>query len=351
MKEVNAINTKKRRGVKRIIIYLILFIYLGSGLLGFVVVKGVVFSKRVSSIDSLEDLDRRIYKLRSDYNVLNEREEIYFKSEKNTLCGYLYSVEDSKGLVIGAHGINSLSDGTESQIYQWFVSLGYSVFAIDLTASGKSEGQKIKGLDQSAIDVKNAYLYLKENGLLQENIVLIGYSWGGFGVAASIQMGVKCDYLITFSAFDNPMETMLVYGKESAGLVSYIYYPIFYISSLISFGNGTNIRASNGLVNRDIKCLIIQGKEDKTVKYNYNSLYNKTLGYDNVSSLLLEDIGHDGPWRSVDSHSYADSLKERINELKGESIEEKDRFLATIDKEKSSELSEIVFNKIEEFLK
>ncbi|MEE1057377.1 MAG: alpha/beta hydrolase [Acutalibacteraceae bacterium] len=55
----------------------------------------------------------------------------------------------------------------------------YNCISLDLTAHGKSEGELPKSIGEIAEDVENAIEYLREINIIQEKVVLLGYSMGG----------------------------------------------------------------------------------------------------------------------------------------------------------------------------
>lgn len=55
----------------------------------------------------------------------------------------------------------------------------YNCISLDLTAHGKSEGELPKSISDIAEDVENAIEYLREINIIQEKVVLLGYSMGG----------------------------------------------------------------------------------------------------------------------------------------------------------------------------
>ena len=126
------------------------------------VALSAVFSRRMSDEESFaSSIESKIYLSRKDFPLLSSREEFRFVSGKNRLAGYLYRAEGiAKGLVLYVHGIKGQADDNYAIWQNRFVASGYDVFAIDLTASGRSEGLGIDGLSQSAVDANNAFSFL-----------------------------------------------------------------------------------------------------------------------------------------------------------------------------------------------
>ena len=340
---------RKKRVIVLFVIFFLIISYFAGGIIASNIVLSNIFEKRGSNESDLLTNELLIYKTRNDYSIMNERIEYDFYSSNNKLKGYYYRVNDSKGLVISAHGMKSLSDAKDAEYQSYFIEQGYSVFAIDLTASGKSEGKSMNGLYQSAYDIKAAYDFLKEGNMLEDKLILVGHSWGAYGACASIALGLNPDYVISFSAFDNPYDTMVRFSLNSVGGIIYPTIPTFYLATNIKYGKNNTLSASKALKNSKAKSLVIQGKNDKTIPYNKEALYNHVKNLSNVKTLLLDNIGHNNPWLSYDSIKYVeDEIEPKLKTLSGSEL---DNFIKNVDKEKTSALSNIVFDEIKDFLK
>ena len=333
-----------------IIISLILIInYFVGGIIAANIVISNIFDHRGSSYSDLLLDENNIYKRIDEYDSLKNYDEYDFYSGKNKLKGYYHKVSDSKGLVISVHGMTSQALNDDIEYQNYFVENGYSLFAIDLTASGNSEGKSMKGLHQSAYDVKACYDFLKEEGLLEDKLILVGHSWGGFGVSASLSLGVEADYIITFSAFDNPYDTMVRYSVNAVGDFIYTTIPTFYITTSIKYGKNNTLSASKALKKSNAKSLIIHGKADKSIPYNKEALYAKMEENDKVKKILLDGIGHSGPWRTKEANDYIEEIRTNIKKMKKEKKDIKS-CIDSIDKNKTSEINNELMNKIKEFI-
>lgn len=327
---------KKIKKITLITTIVILAFYLIGGILASFIVNNTIFQGSTTSLDLLNQYPNTVFKTRDDYPLLANRIEHQFKSGNNTLYGYYYDVNDEKGLVISAHGINNLADGSNAQMHNYFVSLGYDVFAIDLTGSGRSEGRSTVSLSQSVIDIKNAYQYLKNNALLKDNLILMGHSWGAYGVTMA-SSEIEANKVIAFSTFNRPIDLMFDMAEDAAGFLAYLTYPTFIVGNLLQYGTNPFKKANAVIKKKDeTQFLIIQGDKDNLLPYE-DTLYHKTLGYQNVTSLLLNDIGHDYPWLDLSAVTYINSLDK---ETKKEDV----------DLEKSSQISPLVDLAIRQFL-
>ncbi|MBO6285794.1 MAG: alpha/beta hydrolase [Bacilli bacterium] len=327
--------------------------YVAGGITAAFVVDGIVFERRGSDESKLKNVEYRLRYQREDYPSLATREVYSVPSNGNKLAGYFYKADPSKGVVITAHGMNSLSDGLDVAYQQWFRSQGYSVFALDLTASGRSEGTSMVGLHQSALDVQCAYNFLQSNGLLHGKTILCGHSWGGFGAAMSVGLGVKADVVITFSAFANTFDTMVSYAAQKVGPLAYATLPTFYLGTAMKHGPSAFYDAAKAVRESSSKFLIIHGEEDKQVPLEGTSLYGKTRDYPNVRAVALPGIGHEAPWESLAAKEYLQKdVLPKLEELKreGASAEEINAFTSSVDKSRSSELNADLFATIQSFL-
>ena len=339
---------KKAKIIGGIILGL-LGLYLVGGIGATLVVTRIVVGHRGSSEEDVHRVEYRIYKQRQDYPLMANRTEETFPSGNNTLTGYRYRVANPKGLVLAAHGMNSLSDGPEVAYENLFLEQGYDVFAVDLTGCGKSTGDSMGSLSQSAYDVKAAYDHVKNDPLLQNaNPILAGYSWGAYGVAISQDLGVKADKIIAFSAFNRPYDLMLDSAIHRVGWGAYLTVPPFALGTLMQQGQDAYKSAAEALERGSAKALIVQGKFDGVVSMNI-SLF-MALDHTHPTTKYqfhINDATHDSPWLSSNARKYiSEEITPKLAELSNKSKEEIDAFIADIDKEKSSALDAAMVEKV-----
>ena len=330
-----------------------LVLYFAGGIIAHNVVANVIFDKRGSDETSLSSKWYSVFNTQKDYETLQNRVIFSFSSINNEkLTGYFYSSPNPKGTVISLHGMGSLSDGDNAEFQDWFVKKGYNLAAIDLTASGRSEGKSMRGLHQSAYDAKDAYTYLLKENKIVSPLIMVGHSWGGFGAAASISLGVKADYVISFSAFDMPLNYMYDCAAIRVGPLAPITYPGFLLGIKMRFGENANLSASKALKDSNVKALLVHGEEDMTVRYSESLLY-AAKDFPNVTPFSISNCGHDRPWLSEEAKQYAQEsiakIGEEFNKLNGEEAELALKEIG-YDKNKASVLSTDLFSSIETFL-
>lgn len=137
-----------------IIIAIIVFILAAAQIITHLVISGLFQRAEYSKYHIGYKYD--YYK--KDYSRIN----VSFKSGENTLQGYIYGSKNDKGLIVFAHGIGCGHEYRLSEI-TWFVDMGWRVFAYDGTGCCTSEGNGIKGLPQSALDMDSALTFVEND--------------------------------------------------------------------------------------------------------------------------------------------------------------------------------------------
>lgn len=327
----------------------LLTLYLLGGISSTLILDYSIFRNTSSTIEDLNNKTNRYFFSRNDYPNLANVEEHFFKSGDNVLRGYMHRTNKaSNGLVLYAHGLTSQANsGGHLVLQNWLVSEGYDVFAIDLTASGASEGDSTIGLYQSAFDIYEAYNYLQNNNLLEDKLILLGHSWGGFGVSASLSLGVKAQYVITFAAFDNPLDTMNEFASHYIGPLSFVNYPVFAATYYSKTSGKVTMSASDSIRNSDAKVLVFHGEDDNRIPIQSVSLFGHLSNSSQVKKVAIPNCGHSWLWLTESARDYIKQLDQKYETL---SDEQKEDFFASIDKTKTAEIDEKIASDIKNFL-
>lgn len=320
------------------------------------------FSHRFSDAEGYKSrLDYLMYLSREFIPELGRRGEATFYSGRNLLQGYRYYAKGtSKGLVVFVHGIMGCADDKYAIFQAEMLRRGYDVFAFDLTASGRSQGQEISGLQQSAYDVAAALDYLRSTGEcpLGMPVFLFGHSWGGYGVAASLGLGARPTAVVSVSGFASPL-------KEMLGL------PSSYFGGAVPLGEGElsealrrrvgehyDLSAYEGVRGSGVPTLLIHGDQDKTVPLEGVSLLHEAQGLPNVETILRQGYGHMDVFFDPRAVDYAKKVKEMGEELiarYGKSLEsvpkeEIEGFERCFNRRLCSALDQGLFDSIDAFL-
>ena len=325
-------------------------LYVGGGLLGPVIAFNSIFSRRLSTIETLNEDIYKVYKNRSDYPLLDHRSEFEFEGRHDKLVCYSYEVEDSKPTVLCAHGMSSLSDGREAALENYFVSKGYNVLALDLSSSGKSGGTAHEGFHRAmedVIDCVSFFKRIKNNDQLP--FILMGYSWGGYAVASALKHLDHVVGCVTFSAFNKADDMMFETAKSNVGFLADITKPMFYLSAKMFYGDKLNDSGVQGLQSKPtMKSLHFYGNKDTRVVPDA-SLVKALEQETNVPAkiVILDEYTHELPWFSRNSIEEGHAILDSLN---SKSESEKASIFESVDKNKTSEMNPEVVLELDQYL-
>lgn len=323
-------------------------------------VVGSIFSVRLSTYNKLDSsLESDTYKFRKDYPTMGSRETVSFFSGDNLLKGYLYQNPSSDSLIVMSHGMDSMADGKESAYEDYFIEKGWNVLAIDLTASGQSEGKGAGGLDQSAFDVEAALKYVHLSSSLKSmNLFLLGYSWGAYGVVASLNFDQTPKAVASLAGFRSPDLEMVDKAVRYVGPSAYATKGFMDQALYLSRGNNGFLSAIDGINKAtNTKIFIAQGGKDKTVT-PFSSIYAARAQISDQSRVSLyyaPERSHENLFFSEAASSYMEatvkplmsSMKNRYPDWSLAPASAKESYRNQIDKNKTSELDSALLSQIE----
>ena len=196
------------------------------------------------------------------------REEVSFISGENTLRGFLYGMDNKKGLIVFAHGIGSGHEFYLGLITR-LVDSGWSVFAYDCTGSGYSEGDGTKGLAQSVIDLDKALDFAESDSRTKDmDKYILGHSWGGYAAAAVLNFDHDVKASISISGYDTPFAELAENCDGTYGKAGKLLYPFVWLYNKVEFGRDSSWSAADGINRSGIPVLVIHGVNDDVIKYN-----------------------------------------------------------------------------------
>lgn len=327
--------------------------------------SGVVISSAVIAYDAmfprLEKPDYSIYAGEYVFDrVKNKiaREELSFKSQKNTLAGYFYKAEFSKGLVVVTHGYNAGADDY-LPIILYLNSNNYSVFAFDCTGVYNSEGENRVGWCQPLIDLDNALDFVKEKNLSDgKPLFLLGHSLGGYASASALEIHKNINACALIAPLYSGYTIMTEQGERYAGKIASIPKPVFNTYQKILFKEYTNYNAVRGINSVNIPVIVAHGIDDKTITYDKQSItaHKDEITNPNVTFIDCYGLfgGHNNIWHSLNSVVYQEETKSRLRQLKilnnGENLSYNQQvdFFKTIDHALFSEVNPDLMGKIVE---
>lgn len=287
------------------------------------------------------------------------RREKSFYSGKNLLQGYLYGENNTNGIIVFAHGIESGAD-TYLNMVTYFVDQGWQVFAFDGTGTRRSTGRGIRGLVQTKLDIRAALSYLNSDEKTKEmSKMLLGHSMGGYAVTSVLDEEIDVDAVVSIAAFNSPNGVMFYQAKKILGPLAYLTYPFITLQNFIIFGEESSQTAIDGINTSGIPNLIIYGTGDEIVPHNQVGLFADRDKLTNSNAHFLE-ISEDSRkhhatiWLSAGAAAYSLEIFEAYDELKKEyGLDIPDNVfqerLGEIDKAKMYEIDEELMKQINDF--
>ncbi len=295
------------------------------------------------------------------YKDRYKRREIRFQSGENTLRGNIYESRGitsgngerkPKGLIVFSHGIWS---GPEEylMLITWFVDHGWDVFTYSYTAYNESEGNRAKGLPQSAIDLHAALTYIENDSTLSEmKRVVMGHSWGGYASAAVFNFGHRADAVVCLSGFHDPHGISVDVAESMFGKLGRSYGWCIDIFNKLLFRENASLTASGGINRVNAPVLVIHGKNDGFIKYETASIiaHKNEIANPNVTYMTLDDPAqsdHNNYFNSAESTAYYAELEKA---MKGMKKEERIKFLKSADIPKANIPNSKLYEQIQAFM-
>lgn len=336
---------EKKPGKKRVAFILILIfavLLIGSCVGGYIYTASLMHKNftRSEYTDPRFTASYRYDHYAADY----PREEVSFTSGENTLKGWIYGMDNDKGLIVFAHGIGC---GHESYInlLMRLVDCGWRVFAYDATGSCESEGESTVGLAQSALDLDCALTFAEGDERLNSlPVFVLGHSWGGYAAAAVLNFDHDVKASVSMSGYYTPMAELKENADRMMGGISPVSYPFIWIYNKLSFGKYSSLSAVDGINHSGIPVLIIHGNADETVEYDGASIISQKdeITNTNVQYYTFSEEGRNShnsffytPEYAEYKAEYIDPRREEIKEEYGDDIpdEVREEFAASIDPE------------------
>jgi dienelactone hydrolase len=156
----------------------------------------------------------------------------------------------------------------------FFVDNGWRVFIYNNTGTAGSEGESIRGLIQSVIDLDAALNYVKNSKELNDlPITLAGHSWGGFAVCTVLNYDHNINAVVSFAGYNSGSELFEENGVASVGKRFYMLSKQFSAIEKQLFGDAINFTAIDGINKSGIPVIIVQSSDDDVIKADTTSIY------------------------------------------------------------------------------
>lgn len=259
--------------LKKILISLFLMVFIALGFIGnyfynFALNPEVDKSSIVSQ-DSDGVVDEYFETSKKWFN--DNKKELNMKSvTQSELTGYLFENNKSKKFVVVVHGYTSSAENMATYIKS-FYDLGYNVFAPDLLAHGKSQGDfyTMGGIDSE--DLANWIKKISEENN-KPDIALFGISMGAATVMNVLDNNLPNNVKVVMedSGYVDLDKQFKYQLKKLFGLPS---FPIINSASTVAKIRAgyfiSDVNATDALKNNNLPMLILHGEQDGFVPFEH----------------------------------------------------------------------------------
>ncbi len=231
-----------------------------------------------------------------DFASCYPREVMCFPSEQHMLNGFLYGVNNKKGLIIISSGHRNSTEAS-LQNMKYFVDHGWMVLCYDYTGYYNSEGKDMIDYTQSVRDLNAVLSYIENSDRFHKiPLLLYGHSLGAYVSTAVLAFHHKICAVVTASGFDKPTEQWAYSVKRFSGKLGVILGPMAALYLRVVFGKDTvRFSAVSGINSSNIPILVISGTTD--VYYGGKSpIYIKKneITNSNCRFMLMDRKAHNG---------------------------------------------------------
>ena len=260
-----------------------------------IIATKIVYDKQFPRYDRPDPFTTALLRY-SDIEGDYGRRLVCFDSGDHKLQGYIYGVDNTRGLMVVAHGLGGGADSYLPQI-KHFVDQGFRVFAYDCTGSYDSEGKTTKGFPQSVVDLQAALTYIAtQPDLSTLPMLLFGHSWGGYAVANVLNYPHDIKGVISASGVNTAIDIIIEQGRTFMGGFIYTQYPFLWLYQRLLYGKVASFDAVTALNTTGVPALIIHGMADELVAYDGSALIARKDEIVNprVSFITVDEPGRDG---------------------------------------------------------
>lgn len=295
-----------------------------------------------------------------EFDGLNIQRYTFASDQGQKLVGYKYyrNLENTKGVVVIAHGLGGGGHNSYMDVADFFTSNEYVVFVYDATGNDESEGSSVKGIPQGLIDLDYAIQFVKQtsdfDGL---PIMLFGHSWGGYSVGSLLNLHPDVKAVVMVAGFNKSMDIIEEEGKRIAGDMMSVLMPYISLYERIKFGKFASYSSITGFQNTDAGVMVIHSSDDEMIskKNSFDVFYNLYKDSPRFDFVKFENRGHNYVYYSDASREYKDEFNRKFDEylhsLDGElTVELKASYLNDhLDKKLLFELDEELMDSIVKF--
>jgi pimeloyl-ACP methyl ester carboxylesterase len=237
------------------------------------------------------------------------RKNVFFNSGENRLQGFIYGASNTNGLIIFSHGLGNTADHYLMMI-MFFVDNGWRVFSYNNTGVSGSEGNSVRGLTQSLLDLNAALTFVESSDELNNlPIMLVGHSWGGFAVSTVLNYNHNIKAVVSFAGYNKGAEVIKKLAVSRVGRIfNVLSHNVGRIEKQL-FGDAAKLTAVGGINKAGIPVMIVQSSDDDVIFPDSIAIYahRNEITNPHVEIVFLEGedaSGHEFVFCSQEQREY-----------------------------------------------
>ncbi len=234
----------------------------------------------------------------SEFPEMQRARHTFDTMQGHELVGYLYQYKGTspKGVIVFAHGMGAGGQRGYMDMFDYFCSRGYCIFAFDATANDESEGEVMGGLPQGFIDLDYAISYAQTLPEIKDlPFLLMGYSWGGLSVVNALNTHPEVEAVASLAGWNKSMNMIDYRGCQMVGPVAKLLLPFASVYEFFTYGSYAFSTGMKGFANSDCDAFIVHGQQDDTIPiaYGYETYYKKYADDPRFTFKKYDDRDHD----------------------------------------------------------
>ncbi|MBQ7906702.1 MAG: alpha/beta fold hydrolase [Clostridia bacterium] len=228
-----------------------------------------------------------------DFEGLKRHKITIPSSLGHKLQGNFYYYEDKVKpgkLVIFEHGMWTGHRGYLREI-EMLASHGFLVYAHDKTGCMESEGSATFGFGQALRDLDDALCHLKKIPELNGwDIYVAGHSWGGYSAMNICAFHPDIKKVVSFAGL---LSIKAIIRQHLKNLLIPFRGRVYFLEKAIN-PKYFECSADKSLANSNVRALIIQSKDDRTVKYRHHckKLQRALKDNERIKFIITNGVDH-----------------------------------------------------------
>ena len=273
-----------------------------------------------------------------------ERTEVDIPSGQIELKGYLYTADNSNGLVVFSHGFHNGADDY-LPVIEYLVDKNFDVLAYDGTGVYNSQGAGLVGMSQQLIDLDSVLQFVKnDQRLATKPLFLFGHSMGGYACASILALrGELVNACACIAPVNDASTLMMDVSRQYVGNLVVLSEGVLNGYQRSIFGEWLNYDGVGGINSVDIPVFIAQGLHDTLIPHDSLSItaHADKITNPNVQIYYVDGLqgDHTNLMYSMPATEYRLQVQSQIKQC-GLNTKRKKQVVSSVDHELYSQVNE-----------